>query len=141
MPIRVKPALHALRCRHPRGGAEDGVSLIEVLVAIVIILSVSLLTTTTVTTTLSQGEVGTQRLQAAQILATLLRTGGCGSSSTVSELGTTFHASVTPSACSAGVTETGTVTWKATGTTSEQLVMTSAAPPSSGTASAYAVTT
>jgi prepilin-type N-terminal cleavage/methylation domain-containing protein len=134
----VRRAIRAGRRRH--SAAEDGVTLIEVLIAIVIILSVSLLTTTSITTALNQGEVGTQRLQAARILATLLSTGGCGSSSTVSELGTTFTASVAPNACSAGVTETGTVTWK-TSAASYQIVMTSTSPPTSGTSSAYVVTT
>jgi prepilin-type N-terminal cleavage/methylation domain-containing protein len=131
----------ALRVRlRSRAAAEDGVSLVEVLIAIVIILSVSLLTTTSVTTSLNQGEVGTQRLQAARILATVLSTGGCGATSTVSELGTTFSATVTPGSCSAGVTETGTITWK-TNSTSYQMVMTSDSRPTSGAASAYAVTT
>jgi Tfp pilus assembly protein PilV len=116
------------------------VTLVEVMIAIVLILSVSLLATTSVTTSLNEGEVGTQRLQAARILSTLLSTGGCGSTSTVSELGTTFSASVAPGSCSGGVTETGTITWKTDGT-SYQMVITSDSPPSSGAASAYAVTT
>ncbi len=92
-----------LRVRLQRnGGAEDGVTLVEVMIAIVLILSVSLLATTSVTTSLNEGEVGTQRLQAARILSTLLSTGGCGSTSTVSELGTTFSASVSPGSCSGG---------------------------------------
>jgi Tfp pilus assembly protein PilV len=129
----------AAACRSRSSRGEEGISLVEVLIAIVLILSASLLTTTSITTELNQGEVSTQRLQAARIMSSLLNTGGCGSTSTVTELGTTFSASVSPSTCSAGVTETGTVTWKTSGT-SYQLVMTTVAGPTSGTASAYAVT-
>jgi prepilin-type N-terminal cleavage/methylation domain-containing protein len=123
-----------------RQKGEDGVTLIEVLVAIVLILGVSLLATTSITSSLNEGEVATQRLQAARILATLLSTGGCGSTSTVSDLGTTFSASVSPNTCSGGVTDTGTVNWT-TSATSYQIVITSISPPSSGISSAYAVTT
>ena len=126
-------------CHRRSWRGENGLTLVEVLIAIVLILSASLLTTTSITTELNQGEVSTQRLQASRILSSLLTTGGCGSTSTVSELGTTFSASVSPSTCSAGVTETGTVTWKTYGT-SYQIVITTVAGPTSGTASAYAVT-
>jgi prepilin-type N-terminal cleavage/methylation domain-containing protein len=123
-----------------RTRAQDGFGLIEVVIAIALILATSVMAVTSVSSAFRDSNVGSQRLQASQLLATELRTGGCGSAASVTELGTTFSVSVAPASCSAGCTETGTATWTANGR-SNQLSMTSVAPPTSGTASAYAVTT
>jgi Tfp pilus assembly protein PilV len=105
----------------------------------VLILSVSLLALTSTASAIRDGNVAAQRLQAAQVLAAVLRTGGCGSTSTTTALSTTYHVTVSPSSCSAGASETGLVTWTASGQ-ANQLTMSSVAPPSTGTG-AYAVTT
>jgi prepilin-type N-terminal cleavage/methylation domain-containing protein len=123
-----------------RGRNQEGFGLIEVMIAISLILATSVMAVTSVSSAFRDSNIGSQRLQASQLLATELRTGGCGSSDGVTELGTTFTATVTPASCSAGATETGTATWTANGH-SNQLSMTSVAPPTSGTASAYVVTT
>jgi Tfp pilus assembly protein PilV len=119
---------------------EEGVGLVEVLIAIILISTTSVLAVSTMTGAFKDDDVASQRLQASQLLATVLRTDGCGSITTVSELGTTYHVTVSPSTCSAGTAVTGTATWSTAGQSS-QMSMTSVAPPSSGTASAYAVTT
>jgi Tfp pilus assembly protein PilV len=133
---RVRHVRRMLR----RDRGEDGMGLIEVVIAIALILSSSVLSLTAVTSGFRDDDVGSQRLQASQLLATELRTGGCGSVTTVTELGTTYHVTVTPSTCAAGTTDTGTATWSSNGQ-SFKLSIESVTSPSTGTASAYSVTT
>jgi Tfp pilus assembly protein PilV len=123
-----------------RGVGQEGFGLIEVIIAIALILATSVMAVTSVTSAFRDGDVSSQRLQASQLLATELRTGGCGSTADVTEVGTTFSVTIAPASCAAGATETGTATWTSGGK-SNQMTMTGVAPPSSGTASAYVVTT
>jgi Tfp pilus assembly protein PilV len=120
--------------------AESGIGLIEVLIAMLLISTTSVLAVTTMTGAFRDNDIGSQRLQASELLATVLRTDGCGAVTTVAEAGTTFHVTVTPGTCAAGTSDTGTVTWTTSGK-SNQMSITSVSPPSSGGASAYAVTT
>jgi Tfp pilus assembly protein PilV len=123
-----------------RDRSEDGMGLIEVVIAIALILSASVLALTAVTSGFRDDDVGSQRLQASQLLATELRTGGCGTFTTVAELGTTYHVTISPASCAAGTTDTGTATWSSNGQ-SFQLSIKSVTSPTTGTASAYSVTT
>jgi prepilin-type N-terminal cleavage/methylation domain-containing protein len=84
---------------------QAGFGLVEVMIAVALIVA------TSVTGAFRIGDVAPQRLQAAQLLATELSSVGYDSV-TVTEVGTTFHVTVSPSTCAAGATETATATWR-----------------------------
>ncbi len=123
-----------------RGRAESGITLIEVVIAVALISTTSVLAFRALTSGFNDSQYASQRLQAAQLLATELRTGGCGTSTSVTELDTTFSVTVTPMTCSSGATETGTATWTSRGL-SHSMTMVSISASSSSATSAYAVTT